>query len=470
MGSIGSLFPSAPDHQLQWGPHEFELTKLRLLDDVPLAALTALEFAYLDLCNISVLDEQGLMAVPVKNRPAMPGHTLGNLRSGQLNLGSVYGKDGLGGDISAQFERCLHWPWDRARLWRTRFASGHLGDVLRLHRVISGDGAVLDERFFEDLPPGLRKDFFDGTALKLERAVIPDQRNDRTLLLSQFHSAVYATHNAVVDILDDRLGQRPERWKTFEIARERVTSMFVDALIEDVLPLICDQSILAWSRHHQAPLFNRMVASHRDGNVFPAEAATVIEALLAVTRPAEIRPNLSCAQSGSLPNGPGEDGLPREHFQSASVPTRLSPASRIDWRLFLPGPDSQTLATSGRAQQQVNSEITHAAVISDLAQIPSGQDCVHLAEKTTDLKIPVVTPQELASALGPEAGQNTTPLYAYVLAEARIHGTKSRLGPLGSLIVAETFIGAVRRTMPGVGSLEEPANHKLRTFLGCDVQ
>ena len=70
------------------------------------------------------------------------------------------------------------------------------------------------------------------------------------------------------------------------------------------------------------------------------------------------------------------------------------------------------------------------------------------------LELPVMTAAEIeAAAVTPEQVQalraggfsQRTPLWYYVLAEARHHGG-SRLGPVGSTIVAEVLIGLIRRS------------------------
>jgi nucleoid-associated protein YgaU len=72
-----------------------------------------------------------------------------------------------------------------------------------------------------------------------------------------------------------------------------------------------------------------------------------------------------------------------------------------------------------------------------------------------------MTPQEIDAAAGSQdqvdalmAGgfRDRTPLWFYILAEAKHHGGE-RLGPLGSLLVAEVLIGLVRRSEDSILSV-----------------
>ena len=75
--------------------------------------------------------------------------------------------------------------------------------------------------------------------------------------------------------------------------------------------------------------------------------------------------------------------------------------------------------------------------------LPSGQDVA----KAMRIKNPL-TPQEIAS--GPE-GQvakkqgldKATPLWYYILKEAQVRHNGERLGPVGSILISEVFVGLI---------------------------
>jgi len=69
--------------------------------------------------------------------------------------------------------------------------------------------------------------------------------------------------------------------------------------------------------------------------------------------------------------------------------------------------------------------------------IPSGQA---IARR---MRVPVLTPTQL-EALKPFEMEKSTPLWYYILKEAEIMENGLRLGPVGSRIVGEVFIGLLK--------------------------
>ena len=75
--------------------------------------------------------------------------------------------------------------------------------------------------------------------------------------------------------------------------------------------------------------------------------------------------------------------------------------------------------------------------------LPSGQDVA----ETTRVKDPL-SPDEIASGADGQVAKDQglhekTPLWYYILKEAQLRGGGKRLGPVGTIIVAEVFIGLV---------------------------
>ena len=67
-------------------------------------------------------------------------------------------------------------------------------------------------------------------------------------------------------------------------------------------------------------------------------------------------------------------------------------------------------------------------------------------------------PDAIATALVAGEFQSMTPLWYYVLQEARFQQNGNRLGSVGSRIVAETLIGLVRKDRTSyLNNLSEPA-------------
>jgi len=84
-----------------------------------------------------------------------------------------------------------------------------------------------------------------------------------------------------------------------------------------------------------------------------------------------------------------------------------------------------------------------------LLSLPTGQA---VAAEITDS-----APEEQKQFLR-DGFANDTPLWYYVLAEAKIKGGGNHLGPVGTRIVAETLVGLISNTKDNV--LEENPNLK----------
>jgi hypothetical protein len=103
-------------------------------------------------------------------------------------------------------------------------------------------------------------------------------------------------------------------------------------------------------------------------------------------------------------------------------------------------------------------------------RMPTGQAVAGaLQEKFQGVPdIPVLTPQQIKNAAANDRQRQVlndsgfdarTPLWYYILAEAKFHSDGRRLGPVGSTIVAEVLVGLVRRSPDSIlapGSTWEP--------------
>ncbi len=437
-----------------------------IFSNVPLAYITALQFAYHDIAYPVKLDAywDGFPSL----RPPGP-RAWANLRSGALSLGSVYGGTGLQGDVFPGLDSNFRWPVDRAKLWiDTPGYANRIGpDILRLHRVIYGGYAIFSESQLGHLPSHLKRGLYRKGDLAGNRAIIPEMRNDMSLLLSQFHCAVARFHAREVDHLDDDDGSPTDRQAVFEAARNATLSSFRAAVVDDVLPRLCDPKILAWCRERKAPVHESMVRRDNcEPHTVPLEAVVIFEGLFDLSEPSRLFPNrLSlckhCAlQHDQMYAGPDAIALPDALFVSPRVPTRLAHSSTVDWGLFLDHElPSQTLLDLGRFTRPVS----RLDSFKD-AKVATGQAWIrHLrAEFGLDLQ-PVCQsglPQSPKRPATEHGDAESTPLFDYVIAEAKHLGTHSRLGPLGSLIVAETLIGA------GAGARGPATANNLANFLG----
>lgn len=393
---------------------------------LPLTHLVALQFAFHDMAKLVSYGpfEQVFFDCVSPKRSVLP---VANLTSGRIDLSSVYGNTTVTGDISQIFSRCLRLTWDRAKLWTTTGApyQRDSGDVLRLSRVVAGDGAILSESFFEQLEDHLKPDFFEDGELRLNRAMIPEQRNDQSLLLSQFHFAVARFHNHVVDRLDARTGKSPDREAMFQLAKAATCEAFQLAILADVLPMICDMDVLDMCR---ARVLEK-ARSRADRDAVPVEGAVVISALLDRYPWPRYAPNPHAASKQrylGYADQARAHGLPCGVFNSHLLPTRLSEHAVVDWAYLM------NCADAVRPSDAVDRK-----------------DCRRVAHLPSALSgVGFVTGEDAMRRSGlqnspPLIGTRATPLVAYILEEARVVDKGGRLGPLGSFIVAETILGAL---------------------------
>ncbi len=480
LGSLTRLFEAPPRRDpammsaVEQGIDEGAIAGI--FEDLPFAHLTILEFAFHSLyCPIRLTGIEDLL--PVHVRPACADHGLANIHSGAFDLAALYFEPAVSGDVKLVLSSCLLSPWDPAQLWLDERTQSGRGDLLRLHDIIANGGALLDENWFAGLPPVLRDIYFDNGDLRLDRAIIPDLRNDRSLLLSQFHSAVARYHNAVADDLDAQANGSQGRHQLYVRTRRIVTGELACVLLQDTLPRVIDPEILTWSLVLGAPCHARATAGAR--NAFPIEAAVVLSGLVALHQPASIYPNMSALisgqdlSSGEMASDDPRAGLPRHLFVSQRVPTRLSTRNFIDWRLHCGGAEFATAGRKGSRFAPWRKALTQCFALDSTARLPSGQACLDAANRITQLGIPAVNTKDIhghSGALGRAEAQET-PLLIYVIAEARQLGKQGRLGPLGSLIVAETFVGAIQSAMPDLNAFKTDGTRRttLVDFLTLDL-
>ncbi len=395
--------------------------------------LTAFAFAFNNLSNPVKIPRRP----PAKDiLPAYVAWGIGNLHSGSFTLPALYGKNGVSGDISAVLERCLVSPWDPAKLQLDRTGESGASDVLRVHNLIAQRGASLDEDWFAALPDLNKALYFDQGDVCLHRAVIPDLRNDQTLLLSQFQSAMARCHNRAVDLLRQPLS---DSFELFQRARRCIEALFARVLLQDVLPRLLDPVVLHWCLAGGAQLYRRTAEIAGTRFFLPIEACTIVPGLIALHQPTTLRPNPASGEvlrSRQMVASIPFSGLPAELFVSRNVPTRLRKSCLVDWQSL----SDETATTHARIELTYVSQRTVAS--TDVVKAPAGQTCVRAANRLTGLNLPLVEVPQSGSTVGEMS------LLPYVVAEAREIGKQGRLGPLGSLIIAETIVGAISATMP----------------------
>ncbi|WP_318166917.1 hypothetical protein [Roseobacter sp.] len=325
--------------------------------------------------------------------------------------------------------------------------------------MIARGGAVLQESWFANLPELQRTLYFEDDELSLHRAIIPDLRNDQSLPLSQFHSMILRCHNATVEHYRRQRPRSLDRLDLFNLARQYVTEIFACAILKDALPRILDPAVLHWSLTQGAPLYRRAAQIVGSRHVLPIEACLILPGLLALHQPAAFHPN----QTSSSPLSPEQwfseapfVGLPSELFVSRRIPTRLRAANLVDW-LFLY--DEPGASADGAALHRCDC-LQNCPDLHNALGALSGQACAVAVKRAIGLELPIMSKFEGTSQSNGRA--DDVPLLHYVIAEAKQIGKRGRLGPLGSLIVAETFAGAILTTIPEIANLTQKVT--LRDF------
>jgi hypothetical protein len=307
------------------------------------------------------------------------------------------------------------------------------------------------------------------------RAIIGDERNDENLLVAQTHLAFMKFHNRVVDhvraenpaMSDDAVFAEARRLATWHY-QWIVLFDFVERLTEPGLIRKIKNEGRKFYRFKSRPfmpvefsaaafrLGHSMVREDYDHNaVFNPHAGSpdrITDGTL------NLLFNFTGKSGGILGSLAGTPGF--GPFAGPSGPT-LPSNWVIDWRRFYdfatpPAPffglnHARRLdpfiipalhTLPGEADEMSRNLAFRNLKRGVLKQLPSGQA---IAKK---MKVRVLTPAEIAT--GPDGAaaaahglHEATPLWYYILKEAEVIHQGLRLGPVGSTIVAEVFLGLV---------------------------
>ncbi|MDP8932285.1 MAG: heme peroxidase family protein, partial [Actinomycetota bacterium] len=308
-----------------------------------------------------------------------------------------------------------------------------------------------------DIPVSLPNDLPRG-ADKL--AIIADERNDENTVVAQTHLAFLKFHNRVMAKGPQRGPDGPGT--PFERAQRVVRWHYQWIILHDFLPKVADQRVIddvrtngrRFYRFDRDPFDGRpfmplefSVAAYRMGHSLIRETYNFnrVFAHRSVEPTALIEASLSLlfaftGRGGFLPAGPDHVALPSywiidwRRFYQVGEPRLLNFARRIDTNLVpalhqLPG------APPAFASLAVRNLLRGSRI-----GLPAGQDVAQA------MGVTALTPEEIASGddgpmLREHGLHERTPLWYYVLKEAEVKTGGQRLGPVGSRIVAEVFVG-----------------------------
>ena len=268
----------------------------------------------------------------------------------------------------------------------------------------------------------------EGTAL------IGDPRNDVHIFVSQLHLAMLRFHNCVVDHLR-RHATTPES-AIFDEARRTVSWLYQWVIVNDYLPRLVGQELLAeieseGPRHYRPGPTPRIPLEFADA-AFRYGHSQVREVFELNSRSGQLRlfPDL-------LGFRPVSADRALEWERLFDVPGRR-PAQRaklIDGTLV-----PSLIALPPAITGEVEAEAYRSLAGRDLQRghaygLPSGESVAHaMGETALDAD---------ETGLGPAGWSGETPLWLYVLSEAKHRAGGERLGPVGGRIVAEVLIGII---------------------------
>jgi hypothetical protein len=312
---------------------------------------------------------------------------------------------------------------------------------------VYGDGAAVDGdgRFL------LSAAGRDHLRTPTGQAIIPEARNDENRIVGQIHVAMERFHNAMID-----------QGMSFQKAREATTLHYQWVLLHDFLPRILDPAILA------DEVANKPNPGGPNGIDVPLEvtAAAYRWGHSAVRRAYRLQapndltsPQIQVFRADGQPDLRGGTPLPPNmvinwpnfvnvdgHPAPVNVPRRIDPL--VSSGLFILSP-AET-GDDGPVELPARNLIR-----GDAYDLPSGQAVAGA------LGLPVYTNAELGLT-DPRWGVEA-PLWAYVLGEAKLTSNGEQLGPVGSTLVARTFVMLLTKDS---GSLLHPGHKKWKPTQG----
>lgn len=306
------------------------------------------------------------------------------------------------------------------------------------------------------------------------RALIGDERNDENLLIAQTHVLLLKFHNKVVDLLTT---SQPALTGSalFDEARRIVTWHYQWIVLFDFVERLTEPGLVKriktagrrFYRFRSRPympaefaaaayrLGHSMVRerySHnrvfRDGGVAPGSLALLFNF---TAKSGQIVGELFDQGALNTGTGPGPlRDLPSNwvidwrRFFDLGTPLgtpdfTLNPARRLDTKIV---PALHTLpGLTGREASLAFRNLRRGVILG----LPSGQDVARamgLAKLTEDEVLAGLTPAD-KTTLRSHNLHKATPLWYYILKEAEVKHAGARLGPVGSTIIAETFLGLI---------------------------
>lgn len=363
-----------------------------------------------------------------------------NFRTPSLDLDSVYGRGPDGSPhLYARNANAFNAPGPKLLIGTTVSAFQDFGNV----------------------PPGLPNDLPrspQGIAL------MGDHRNDENLVVAQTHLAFLKFHNAVVDLMR---GSGVSEGNLFAEARRLCTWHYQWMVLHDFVERITEEGIVARILREGRKFYRFKTTPY-----MPVEFSAAIYRLGHSMVREVYSHNRIFSPDGAVPaslqllfefsgNSGGIVGDLAPDPLTGPTPIRLLPSNWIiDWRRYYdlqppaPAPGGVLLNRSRKIDPFIVPRLHDlpggggSLALRNLRRgvhlgLPSGQNIAALMQISDAL-----TPDEIASGPDGEAARANglhlqTPLWYYILKEAQVRRGGARLGPVGSRLLAEVFVGLV---------------------------
>ncbi len=416
-----------------------------------------------------------------------------NLRRGKLCLDAVYGETAVRGPIAESFRAALRRPDTPAKLSIGTLQPSAFGtipipaasddtqrDLPRLAQVADDPDTVLGRSLFAGLPAPLRSVFeASDQRWRPQRAMIGDLRNDASLPLAQFHLVWLRLHNRFVD---HRKKEQPgsSDAEAFLWAQQQLRWHYQWLVINAFLPAICDRAALSAVMKRGPVLYQQLARAARDVPHMPLPLEFCAAAFQIGTISMRESYDWNRFYGRGTGTGPRHDASLDLLFRmtgnadvpmtpSEEIPSALSLPAHwpIEWDRFVfpvarAGADRSARRIGPHFARQARLA-PHPAILQgspmsgrargDLRRglrlnLPCAQDCIAMINQRHGIGLAQLTPGQLGSGATRYAVQDAhfddyTPLWFYILKEAEILGRGGRLGPFGTLLVADTLLGLI---------------------------
>ncbi len=417
-----------------------------------------------------VLDAGDQLTDPVASIVAPdlnPDGTEKNPNNPNMTAGVTFFGQFLDHDITLDLKSPLHEPADPRKTTNFRTAAFDLDSLYgggpqespELYDLSSGD-----VKFRVDEIPGsedvsrLGAVRFDLPRDADHNAIIGDSRNDENIIIAQFHLAMLRYHNAVTDHLrKSKTYRKQTAQEVFQEAQRLVRWHYQWIIVHEFLPLTI-------GKKRVNDLLRNGLRFYQTDRSSKGDALIPIEFSAAAYRfgHSQVRP------SYRVNFGPNDDEQffafvfldedPIEEDPDDMRGGKRAPRRFVDWQTFFDFGDGNS-----RPNKKIDTKISSVlmqlpgfrgpapGLPSDGVQslpsrnlmrhvnfgLPSGQAVAKI------MRVPVLDEGKLAE-LEPYGMKTSTPLWYYILKEAEVMENGLRLGPVGSRIVGEVFIGLLK--------------------------